>query len=175
MVFHDFLYNGKSDSGTSLSGVPGGVRSVKTIENVRNITLGNSFSVVLYLNPDRVHLIQNAKINLPASVLAFQILHTVADDIVNDPLHLLRIRNHLRSGSRQVHIVESDSPALQIHADLFDAVTKIIRYVDFSKMIGDAVIVDPGIQRQLVDQIVHIVRFIQDGADIVVLLFARIL
>ena len=102
------------------------------------------------------------------------IFHTIADNIVDDLLHLLRICDHHRIRRYQIGIVELDIFVFQIHAHFFHAVPKIVSYIDAVEIVRDTVVFDIGIGGQLIDQLLHIVSLIIYGFDIFIHLFRRI-
>ena len=79
-----------------------------------------------------------------------------------------------RVGGHQIRVVERDAPGLHVHADLLDTVAKIVRHIDLVEIVGDLVVVDPRIQCQLVDQRIHVIGFVVDRPNILLLLLRRV-
>ena len=102
------------------------------------------------------------------------IFYAVTDNIIDDLLHLLRIRDDHGIGRYQIRIVQLDTPLLQIQSDFFHTVAEIIRHVDPVEIVRDPVIINSGISGQLVDQTIHINGFIVDGLDVFIHLLRRI-
>jgi len=102
------------------------------------------------------------------------IFYAVTDNIIDDLLHLLRIRDDNCVRRYQIRIVQLDPPLLQIQSDFFHTVAEIIRDVDPVEIVRDPVIINSGISGQLVDQTIHINGFIVDGLDVFVHLLRRV-
>ena len=101
------------------------------------------------------------------------IFYTVADNIIYDLLHLLRIRNDNCVRFHQIGIVQLHIPLLQIQPYLLHTVSEIIRHVDAVEVIGNPIVVYAGIIGQLVDKPFHVVGLVVDGLDVFVHLLRR--
>ena len=92
MVFDDLADNRKSDAASSFGGISLRIGAVKPVENVRQILGCDAFSVILDLHLDKISHILDPDVD--DTPLFVQIFHRVTDDVVDHPLHLLRIGNH---------------------------------------------------------------------------------
>ena len=86
------------------------------------------------LQPGGIHFVKNTDINMPVRLV--HIFYAVTDNIIDDLLHLLRIRDDNCVRRYQIRIVQLDTPLLQIQSDFFHTVTEIIRHVIRWKLYG---------------------------------------
>ena len=171
VVLDDLPHDGQADAAAPLGRVPGGVRAVEPLEYLRQVLLGDALAVVLNLDPDGLRLVQNPDIDRPPGLI--HVLHAVADDIVDDLLHLLRIRDDHRVRLHQVGIVQLDAPLLQVQPHLLHAVPEIVCYVYPMEIIRNPVVIYPRVIGQLIDQPLHVVGLVVDGLDVFVHLLRR--
>ena len=102
------------------------------------------------------------------------IFYTVADDIVDDSLELLRIRNDLGISGKKIGVIQLNISGFQIHPDLFHAVSEIIGQVDSPEIIRDLIVVNFGIDGELIDQLHHVVDLVINGPKVLLLLLRRV-
>ena len=85
MVFYDLLYNGQTNTAAAGCRVARRIRAVKPVENIWQISCGNTSSVVLDLHLNKVTDILDADID--KSLLFIQILDGIADNIDSDKIY----------------------------------------------------------------------------------------
>ena len=98
----------------------------------------------------------------------------IAYNIIDDTLDLLRIRDDDRVVLEIIKVCQIHMLRVKLQIQFLHAVIKIIRNVNLGKRIRNAVRVNLGIKRQLIDQTVHLIRFVVNGADVAVHLLRRI-
>ena len=144
---------------------------VEPVEDVGQIFGRNAFSIILNLNLDKISHILDADID--DTPLFVQIFHRVTDDVVDHPLHLLRIGNHHHIFINIVKISQFNVAGIQLQSHILHTVPEIAGYIDLGEGLWDLIRVDLGIKRQLIDQTIHIIGLVINGADIFVQFFRR--
>ena len=102
------------------------------------------------------------------------IFYTVADDIVDDPLELLRICDDLGISGKKIGVIQLNVSGFQIHPDLFHAVSEIIGQIDSPEIIRDLIVINFGIDGELIDQLHHVVDLVINGPKVLLLLLRRV-
>ena len=172
VILNDLPDNGKSDAAPALTGRPGLVRPVETVKDIDQVLCLDSFSVVLDLHLDEVSCIQHPKLDAAHGLV--HIFDTVVHNVVDDPLDLLRIGNDARIPG-DIHLIgKRDVLLLQVYGQLLCTVVKEIHHIQPRKIVGDPVRIDLGIERQLIDQPVHVIGLIVDRADVAVHFLRRV-
>ena len=172
MILHDLLYDGKSDTASSLGRISGNIGTVKTVKNIRQILGGNPLAVILDLHLDKITHILHPKLDDPPWLL--HILNGITHDIMDHTADLLTIRNNLHTLLHIIGIHKLDPPGLHLKPKLLRTIRKIILHIQLAERIRNTVGIDLGIKGQLIDQMIHLIGLIINGTHIPVHLLRRI-
>ena len=172
MILHDLLYDGKSDTASSLGRISGNIGTVKTVKNIRQILGGNTLAVILDLHLNKITHILHTKLDDPPWLL--HILNGITHDIMDHTADLLTIRNNLHTLLHIIGIHKLDPPGLHLKPKLLRTIRKIILHIQLAERIRNTVGIDLGIKGQLIDQMIHLIGLIINGTHIPVHLLRRI-
>ena len=172
MVFENLLHDGKTDAAAAPRTVTGRIGAVETVENLRQILRRNSLSVVLNLHLHKISDITQTDVNDFMALI--HVFDGIAYNVIDDTLDLLRIRDDDRVVLEIIKVCQIHMLRVKLQIQFFHTVIEIIRDMDFRERIRNAVRVNLGIKRQLIDQTVHLIRFVVNGADVAVHLLRRI-
>ena len=171
MILNNLTDNGKPDAASALGRISRRISAVEPVENIRQILGCDAFAVILDLHLDKIAHILDPDVN--DTTLFVQIFHGVADDVVDHPLHLLRVGNHHHIFVYIVKISQLDIAGIQFQSHVLHAVTEIAGHVDLGEGIWDLIGIDLGIECQLINQTIHIIGLVVNGTDVFVQLLRR--
>ena len=102
------------------------------------------------------------------SRLLVTVLNRIADDVVDDAPHLLGVSNDSDLAAECRRIGKEKPLRLGLEPQVFGAIRKELGRRQNRKVIGNAIRIDFGIKGEFVDQMIHLVCLVIDGADIAV-------
>ena len=172
MILDNLLHNRETDSAAARRGISRGVRAVEPVKHIRQIPRRDPPAVVLQLHLNKIPDVLDPDID--QSPLFIQIFDRIANNIINYPPQLFRVRDNLH---RLIHIIKISQPDilfLKIQTDFLDTIAKIVCDIQPREVIRNAVRIDLGVERELINQRVHLIRLAVNRPDVALMLFRRI-
>ena len=103
-------------------------------------------------------------------IFVFAVFDSIADQVVDHSFELFGIGNDLCILICIVDVIQMEILRFKVKRKLINAICKVVFQIDGNKIIRQRVLLYFGIDRQLIDQISHIIGFCVDCLQIFLLL-----